>query len=54
MFKRSCHFSPGGLNPAWGDYTRYMHVLCLYGLGRGGLVPPGRANQGESEVFRTL
>ena len=27
MFKHSCHFSPGGSNPAWGDYTRYMHVL---------------------------
>ena len=23
-------------------------------LGRGGLIPPGRANQGESGVFRTL
>ena len=30
------------------------HIFPSLVVGRGGLVPPGRANQGESGVFRTL
>ena len=40
----------------YASYSRHLvtgHVRYL-NVGRGGLDPPGRANQGESGVFRTL
>ena len=28
---KASHYCLGGSNPAWGDYTCYEHVICLYG-----------------------